>query len=432
MTSFEEMNLNKAMMNALKDLNITTPTLIQERSYPVIASGKDILGIAQTGTGKTFAYLIPLIKLWKFSKERHAQILIIVPTRELVAQVVDMSNKLSAYMNIITLGVHGGANLNTQAMELLQGADILVGTPGRILDLAYHGTLQMKHIKKLVIDEVDEMLDQGFRPQLKAILDLMKDKKQNIMFSATMTDDVLEIIEEFFQFPEFVEAAPTGTPLANIEQYYYEVYNFNTKVNLLSKLLLENKDMTKVVIFTASKAFADLVYKKLEPELGEKISVIHSNKSQNQRFAVVNDFQDNKLPFLVATDIIARGIDISQVSHVINFDIPDEPEDYLHRIGRTGRANKSGISISFVSEREKEHLEEIVNLMQIHPEKIDFPSDVTVNPDMIMEELPVIKMKNQLAKIPIILPTQSAFKGKTRNVPPPKKKELPKKKIRKK
>ena len=219
---------------------------------------------------------------------------------------------------------------------------------------------------------------------------------------------------------------------ANIEQYYYEVYNFNTKVNLLSKLLLENKDMTKVVIFTASKAFADLVYKKLEPELGEKISVIHSNKSQNQRFAVVNDFQDNKLPFLVATDIIARGIDISQVSHVINFDIPDEPEDYLHRIGRTGRANKSGISISFVSEREKEYLEEIVNLMQIHPEKIDFPSDVTVNPDMIMEELPVIKMKNQLAKIPIILPTQSAFKGKTRNVPPPKKKELPKKKIRKK
>lgn len=416
MVTFETFNLGKALNNALADMGIQEPTLIQERSFPIIMSGKDILGVAQTGTGKTFAYLIPLIRMWKFSKERHPQILIIVPTRELVVQVENAAKQLITYVNIATIGVHGGANLNTQAMELLQGADIVVGTPGRVLDLAYHGTLQLKHIKKLVIDEVDEMLDQGFRPQLRAILDLMKEKRQNIMFSATMTEDVLEIIEEYFNFPEFVEAAPTGTPLGRIEQYYYDVLNFNTKVNLLKKLLMEDKTKTKVVVFVATKAFADIIYHKLEPELGEKINVIHSNKSQNQRFAIVNAFQNNELPFVIATDIIARGIDISQVSHVINFDIPEEPEDYMHRIGRTGRANQSGIAISFVTEREMPFFEDIIDLMQKTPEKIDFPEGVEVNPEMIMEELPVIKMKNQLAKIPIILPEKSAFISKKRTI----------------
>ncbi|MFZ1704935.1 MAG: DEAD/DEAH box helicase [Saprospiraceae bacterium] len=431
MTSFEDMNLSKALMNALNDLNIIEPTLIQERSIPLIAAGKDVLGIAQTGTGKTFAYLIPLIKLWKFSKERHAQMMIIVPTRELVMQVVEASQQLTKYLNVVTLGVHGGANLNQQAMEVLQGVDILVGTPGRLLDLGYHGTLQMKHIKRLVIDEVDEMLDQGFRPQLRAILDLMNDKKQNIMVSATMTEDVLEIIEDYFEFPEIVEAAPTGTPLENIEQYYYEVFNFNTKINLLKKLLTEKTDMSKVVIFAATKAFSDIIYDRLQGDFGEKIDVIHSNKSQNKRFSIVKAFQENELPFLIATDIIARGIDISQVSHVINFDVPEEPENYLHRIGRTGRALQLGTAISFVSEREKPFFEGIVNLIQRKPDVLDFPEDVVVDSEMIMEELPVIKMKNQLAKIPIILPTQSAFKAKIRSVPVKKKKQITKGKRRK-
>lgn len=415
--TFEDMNLGKGLNNALADLGIAEPTLIQERTFPVIMAGRDIVGIAQTGTGKTYAYLIPLVKMWKFSKERHPQILIIVPTRELVAQVDEAAKKLISYMNIVSLGVHGGANLNTQAMELLQGADIVIGTPGRILDLAYHGTLQLKHIKKLVIDEVDEMLDQGFRPQLRAILELMKDKRQNIMFSATMTEEVEEIIEEYFPFPEYIEAAPTGTPLENIKQYYYEALNFNTKINLLKKILANDAEKTKVVIFAATKAFSDLIYEKLEPEFGEKLNVIHSNKSQNQRFAIVKAFQENQIPYLIATDIIARGIDISQVSHVINFDIPEKPEDYMHRIGRTGRANQSGIAVSFVAEREQDAWEDIIDLMQLSPDKIEFPEDVTINPDMIMEELPVVKMRNQLAPIPRILPEQSAFHSKKRILP---------------
>lgn len=422
MVTFESFQLGKALNNALADLNITTPTLIQERSFPVIMSGQDILGVAQTGTGKTLAYLLPLIRMWKYTKERHPQMVVIVPTRELVVQVETAAKQLTTYMNFVTLGVHGGANLNAQAMELLQGADLVIGTPGRILDLAYHGTLQLKHVKKLVIDEVDEMLDQGFRPQLRAILDLMKEKRQNIMFSATMTEDVLDIIEEYFEFPAFVEAAPTGTPLANIRQYYYEVLNFNTKVNLLKKMLADDPDKTKVVIFAATKAFADIIYDRLEPELGDKINVIHGNKSQNHRFAVVNAFQNNELPFLIATDIIARGIDISQVSHVINFDIPEESEDYMHRIGRTGRANQPGIAISFVTEREQPAFEDIIDLMQLSPEQLEFPKDVEINPDMIMEELPVIKMKNQLAKIPIVLPDKSAYQPKKRSTPPAQKK----------
>lgn len=415
--TFEELNLGKALTNALTDMGISHPTLIQERTFPVIMAGRDIVGIAQTGTGKTLAYLLPLVKMWKFTKERHPQILIIVPTRELVVQIETAAKALTSYMNFETLGVHGGANLNTQAMELLQGADIVIGTPGRVLDLAYHGTLQLKHIKKLVIDEVDEMLDQGFRPQLRAILELMKDKRQNIMLSATMTEEVEEIIEEYFPFPEYIEAAPTGTPLDNILQYYYEVLNFNTKINLLKKILAEDAEKTKVVIFAATKAFSDLIYEKLAPEFGEKLNVIHSNKSQNQRFAIVKAFQENEIPYLIATDIIARGIDISQVSHVINFDIPERPEDYMHRIGRTGRANQSGIAVSFVTEREQASFDDIIDLMQHQPEKIEFPEDVMVNPDMIMEELPVIKMRNQLAPIPRILPEQSAFHAKKRNLP---------------
>lgn len=410
--TFEDLNLNKPLLQALADLQLVTPTPIQERAFPIIMSGKDVLGIAQTGTGKTFAYLLPLLRMWKFSKERHPQILIIVPTRELVVQVVEACQQISVYQNLVTLGVHGGSNLNKQAMEILQGLDVLVGTPGRLLDLAYHGTLQLKHIKKLVIDEVDEMLDQGFRPQLTRILELATAKRQNLMFSATMTEDIEAIIEDYFDFPEVVEAAPTGTPLENIEQSYYRVANFNTKINLISKLLAEDATMTKIVIFTATKAFADLIYNRISGQFGEKMAVIHSNKSQNHRFNTVNEFQNNQIPFLVATDIIARGIDISKVSHVINFDIPDEPEDYMHRVGRTGRADQKGIAISFVGDREVDSFHAIEALMQMQPTEIPFPEGVEVSNELIMEELPVVKMKNTIARIPVIFPSKSAFQEK--------------------
>ena len=221
--TFDDLNLNTALLSALDDLGYTTPTTIQERVFPIVMSGKDVCGIAQTGTGKTFAYLLPCLRQWKFSKDKSPQILIVVPTRELVAQVVEEVKKLTPYMSLVVTGVYGGVNINTQKLEVEKGVDVLVATPGRLYDLALAGAFKTKTIKKLVIDEVDEMLNLGFRTQLKNILDLLPAKRQNLLFSATITEEIEALIEMYFNDPVRVEAAPTGTPLENIIQTGYEV-----------------------------------------------------------------------------------------------------------------------------------------------------------------------------------------------------------------
>src|SRR5688572_13088633 len=212
--TFDELNLNTPLLNALSDLGYIHPTTIQHKAFSVIMSGRDVVGIAQTGTGKTFAYLLPCLRQWKFSKEKVPQILILVPTRELVVQVLEEIQKLSKYMSVSATGVYGGTNINTQIGEVMKGVEIIVATPGRLIDLSLKGALKLKAIKKLVIDEVDEMLNLGFRSQLKLVLDLLPLKRQNIMFSATMTKDVEVLIHDFFNQPLKIEAAPTGTPLA--------------------------------------------------------------------------------------------------------------------------------------------------------------------------------------------------------------------------
>ncbi|HRO74165.1 MAG TPA: DEAD/DEAH box helicase, partial [Saprospiraceae bacterium] len=354
--TFKDFNLNNPLWNALDDVSIKIPTSIQKKTFPVIMSGRDVTGIAQTGTGKTLAYLLPLLKMWAFNKSRHTSVLIIVPTRELVVQVVDSATMLSKYMNVVIRGVYGATNLKTQAYELAEGCDILIGTPGRLLDLGYHGSLNLKNIRKLVIDEVDEMLSLGFRSQLQHIFDLLPEKRQNLMFSATMTDDVIRLIEEEFNNPENIEAAPSGTPLDNIKQIAYRVPNFNTKINLLHIILDQNPDMNKVLLFVSTKALADTLHTDLSARYEGKIGVIHSNKDQNFRFNAVNSFKDGTYTVLIATDIIARGLDIEDVSHVINFDLPEQPESYIHRIGRTGRADRKGEAISLISDFETDML----------------------------------------------------------------------------
>lgn len=387
MMKFEDLNLNKPLLNALADLQYTRPTTIQHKAFPVVMSGRDVVGIAQTGTGKTLSYLLPALRQWEFSKDAVPRILIMVPTRELVTQVVETAQQLSKYMSVKTVGVYGGTNIKTQMAALYEGADIVVGTPGRVFDLALNGSLKMKQIKKLVIDEVDEMLSLGFRYQLTNILTLLPQKRQNLMFSATLTDDVEALINDFFNAPEKIEAAPAGSPLENISQSAYEVPNFNTKINLLKLLLGSDAEMKKVLVFTATKKMADDVYELVAPEFEGKIGVIHSNKSQNNRFDTVEKFQDGSYRALIATDIIARGLDISEVSHVINFDVPDVPESYIHRIGRTGRADKKGISITFVSPREEEFRTAIESLMnykipvEANPEQLEI-SDVLTRDEM--------------------------------------------------
>lgn len=413
--TFKAFNLNNPLWNALDDAGISIPTHIQKETFPVIMSGRDVLGIAQTGTGKTLAYLLPLLKLWNFNKTRHTSVLIIVPTRELVIQVVETAEMLAKYMNVVVRGVYGGTNLKTQAYELAEGCDILVGTPGRLLDLGYHGSLNLKSIKKLVIDEVDEMLSLGFRSQLQHIFDLLPEKRQNLMFSATMTDDVAQLLEDEFNNPESIEAAPSGTPLDNIHQLAYRIPNFNTKLNLLDILLDAHPEMTKILMFVSTKALADALFHRMEEKHEGKIGVIHSNKDQNYRFNAVNSFKEGSYRMLIATDIVARGIDIEDVSHVINFDLPEEPQNYIHRIGRTGRADKTGEAITFISDFDTEKHLAIEDFMSYVIPQQPLPENIEISDILIEAEKPEIKMKNVLIKLPQVADNSAFHEKKAKN-----------------
>lgn len=397
--TFDELNLNKPLLNALNDLGYTTPTTIQQNVFSVVMSGRDVCGIAQTGTGKTFAYLLPCLRQFQFSTHKLAQIVVIVPTRELVVQVVDAVKQLTPYMNLTVVGVYGGVNLKPQAAEVQQGLDVLVATPGRLVDLLSSGVLKTKAVQKLVIDEVDEMLDLGFRTQLKIILDLLPPKRQNLLFSATITNEVEQLIETFFNSPVRVEAAPMGTPLENIAQTAYSVPNFYTKVNLL-KLLSQQADMTKVLVFVATKHLADQLYEQIGAELPGGVGVIHSNKAQNHRFDAVNQFQAGTYRILIATDIIARGLDVAEVSHVINFDLPDVPEVYIHRIGRTGRADRKGIAIAFITDADKPQQAAIEALMKYPIPMLPLPENLAISDELTADEEPKVNMKTITVKIP--------------------------------
>ncbi len=404
MITFRELNLNNPLLNALDDLGVVNPTSIQEKVFSVIMSGKDVLGIAQTGTGKTIAYILPCLRQWKFAKHGHPQILIVVPTRELVVQVAEEVRKLGKYMNILVGSVFGGANINTQAIMVGNGLDVLVATPGRLLDLILKGSLNTKYIKHLIIDEVDEMLTLGFRYQLNSILELLPEKRQNLMFSATLTEDVENILGTYFYNAAKIEAAPTGTPLENISQVLYQVPNFNTKVNLLELMLRQHEEMNRVLVFTASRKLADELYEQMAFRFTDEVAVIHSNKSQNQRFRTVDSFQNGEMRILIATDIIARGLDISEVSHVFNFDLPDEAETYIHRIGRTGRYDKRGEAISFVLPKDWSFLAAIESLMNFKISELILPDDLVISEELTEDEQPKFFMR----ELSVIAPTVEA------------------------
>jgi ATP-dependent RNA helicase RhlE len=397
--TFEDLNLGTPLMNALNDLGYTNPTPIQEQVYSTILSGRDVVGIAQTGTGKTFAYILPLLRHLKFSDQKQPRILVLVPTRELVVQVMGEIEKLSTYINVRIKGAYGGTNINTQKQNVYDGCDILVATPGRLLDLALSGVLRLKSIQKLVIDEVDEMLNLGFRTQLTNLLDILPEKRQNLLFSATMTADVEMVIDDFFNSPEKFTIVPKGTPLENIEQRVYHVPNFFTKVNLLSHLLATDEEMTKVLIFAESKRLVDRLEEKIAEDFEKNIGVIHSNKSQNYRLRSIDRFQKGDYKILIATDLIARGIDFDDVTHVINFDTPDFPENYLHRIGRTGRAEAKGVAITFVNQVEEEFQVAIESLMNYQIPTFDIPTEVEISEIFTPEEQPNLADKNYLPEV---------------------------------
>jgi ATP-dependent RNA helicase RhlE len=415
MITFKDLNLSKQLLRALDDIGFEDPTPIQEKAFPIISSGVDAVGIAQTGTGKTFAYLLPILRQLTYSEQRQPRVLIVVPTRELVAQVVSEIEKLAKYMSVRCYGVYGASNINTQKQKVYDGLDILVATPGRLIDLTLSRTLQLGSVKKLVIDEVDEMLNLGFRAQLNQILDSLPPKRQTLLFSATLNEDVELMISKYFNKPEYIELISRGTPLEKIIQHAYFVPNFNTKINLLKWLLTKEKGFSKVLLFVKNKKIADDIYAALEQDFPTEIGIIHSNKSQPQRFAAVKYFDEGVHRLLIATDIIARGLDIPNVTHVVNFDIPKEASAYIHRIGRTGRADKAGNSISFITDLEKPLQVAIETLMNKKIPILKLPKGLEISDELTKDEIPVTRDKNLGKAKKLVVPTGAFHEKKDKN-----------------
>jgi ATP-dependent RNA helicase RhlE len=363
-------------------------------------SGANVIGIAQTGTGKTFAYLLPILRMLTYSSQRHPRVLILAPTHELTIQILEEVQKLTKYTSIRSLAVFGGGNINKQKQSVYDGCDVVVATPGRLMDLVMDGMLSLKSIQKLVIDEVDEMLSLGFKPQIVSILEKIPEKRQNLMFSATLSPDIQNLIDTFFPVVQLIEVAPHGTPLDQIIQQAYHVPNFNTKVNLLSNLLTRNDELAKVLIFVGTKKLADRLFETMELKLPGIFAVIHSNKAHNTRLNALDKFESGEIRALIATDVMARGMDIQEVTHVINFDLPQQSSDYIHRIGRTGRADRRGVAISFINEMEREFQHHIETLMDKTIPMFPIPESVEISMIFGADEKPEFKGNVNYLKAP--------------------------------
>lgn len=376
-TSFEQFDLNRQLLNAVADLGYTEPTPIQQKTIPLSLGNHDVLGIAQTGTGKTAAYLLPLLMKIKYAQGDKPRALILAPTRELVMQINEAVSELGKYTDLRHLALFGGLGPKTQIETLRKGVDLLVATPGRFMDLYRSGEIATKDIRTMVLDEADKMMDMGFMPQIRSILEVIPTKRQNLLFSATFGGRVERLSAEFLEAPIKVEVTPQASTADMVSQVIYEVPNFRTKINLLD-YLISSDAFQRVIIFARSKDNADNIYKFLARKVVEsdKIRVIHANKGQNTRINAIDAFREGNIQVLVATDVAARGIDVAQVSHVINFDLPLIYEDYVHRIGRTGRANRTGEAITFLTTAEEYHVQKIEKIIRMTIPRQPLPPQV--------------------------------------------------------
>lgn len=380
MISFSELKVNKSILKVLDELGFEQPTPIQEKAIPVIRSGADVVGVAQTGTGKTAAYLLPLFMKLVKAEGEDPRALILVPTRELSIQVGEDIEELTRYSNIRHAAVYGGVGWTKHAALIEPGIDILVATPGRLFDLYKAGAVSLKKIKTLVIDEADRMLDMGFMPQIRQLLEIIPVKRQNLLFSATFNEKVELMTHEFLDFPERVEVAPSATPAQLIKQSYYKIPNFKSKLNLIRYWLQDEKVFSRVLIFVRTKEHADTVFKIIKRKTEGEKRILHSNKGQSSRINAIQAFKDGELRILISTDVSARGLDVSLITHVINFDLPQRYDDYVHRIGRTARANNHGEAISLIDPAEEYHLGKIEQLIRMKIEEKSIPEEVELEP----------------------------------------------------
>ncbi|UBM57534.1 DEAD/DEAH box helicase [Marinilongibacter aquaticus] len=393
-SAFGIFNLNKQLLTAIEELGYTSPSPIQKEAIPLILEGHDVLGIAQTGTGKTAAFVLPLLMKIKYAQGQHIRCLILTPTRELAVQIDTAIAELGLYTDVRHKAIYGGTGTKTQIEALQAGIDILVATPGRFMDLYLKGEIVTKDLQYMVLDEADKMMDMGFMPQIRKILEVIPRKRKNLLFSATFPEKVERLSYEFLEAPVRVEITPQATTAETVEQVLYETPNFRTKINLLSNLVQQD-ELQRAIVFCRTKTVADNVFHFLERKVLNKdsVRVIHANKSQNTRLNSINAFREGNIRVLVSTDVSARGIDILEVSHVINFDVPVIYEDYVHRIGRTGRANLSGQAITFMTPAEAYHIGKIEKIIRAEiprraiPKEVDVPSTPFDEQQAILREI---------------------------------------------
>lgn len=376
---FEEFALNKQLLTAVADAGYTTPTPIQQKTIPLILGNHDVLGIAQTGTGKTAAYVLPLLMRIKYAQGKNPRAIILAPTRELVMQIDEAIGQLGKYTDLRHVALYGGLGPKSQIALLDAGVDIIVTTPGRFLDLYLQEKIVTKELKTMILDEADKMMDMGFMPQIRKILEVIPRKRQNLLFSATFPERVERLSAEFLEAPVRVEVSPQASTADMVTQKLYEMPNFRTKINLL-EYIVDLPDFQRGIIFTRSRITAENVYKFLLRKVVEtdQVRVIHANKGQNTRINSMEAFKEGNIKVLVATDVASRGIDVAEVSHVINFDVPLIYEDYVHRIGRTGRANHTGQAITFMTPPEEYHVKKIEKIIRMTIPREAVPTTIEV------------------------------------------------------
>ncbi|KAF1855236.1 hypothetical protein Lal_00008607 [Lupinus albus] len=392
--TFDDFKFNRQILNAISDAGYSQPTPIQQKAIPPILNGQDVMGIAQTGTGKTAAYVLPLLMKLKYAQGENPRALIVSPTRELAMQIEENIRTFATNTDLRTVVLFGGIGPKTQIEQVSKGIDIIVATPGRFLDIYLAGHIVTKQLQVLVLDEADKMMDMGFMPQINRILEVVPVKRQNLLFSATMSDKVHNLAGNFLEFPTIIEVTPQATAAETVVQQLYKLPNVKTKVNLLKHLLDHTDDIKKLIVFCKTRVVAEDIFKFLSRKFGEaEVKVLHANKGQNTRINSINSFKNDEVKILVATDVASRGIDVSDVSHVINFDVPVVIEDYVHRIGRTGRAFNSGVAITFATPAEDYYLNKIQKLIRQTIPVLDIPTEVFV------EETPYQERQDQAREI---------------------------------
>ena len=382
--TFEDLKLKRQFLDAVEALGYRLPTPIQSQAIPRILSGQDLIGVAQTGTGKTGAYLLPILQKLRGRQDGQPRAVVLVPTKELALQVHRAAEAFAMHTDIRSIALVGGVGPKSQMANLESGADVVVATPGRFMELYLRGALSTRKIHTMVLDEADRMMDMGFMPQLRDILEVVPNKRQNLLFSATFPQRVERLADEFLLWPTRIEVTPEGTPVKSVAQYITRVPNIQTKINAVLHWLTDTHPDSRALLFVRTKEDAKRVGQSLAKALPNQVSEIHSNKAQHTRLAAMNKFREGDVRVLVSTDVSARGIDVPETEVVINFNVPRMSDDYVHRIGRTGRADREGVAYTLVDPTDEVSLSRILARLPADGR----PDDLALSGQVEVEETP--------------------------------------------